>query len=111
VQQGDEKGLGGGIDVGNRQYPSLLHALQQGLHSGSIQNTSEQFACRFVCDFLRQAVGNLAAQSSPVKAGDALRAGQRKSEEPKSERRPKSELRFLSLPGEFEYADQLHRHG
>ena len=46
LQQRGEKRLRGGGDAGKSQHSTLLHALREGLHSGSFQNVSEQVAGR-----------------------------------------------------------------
>ena len=48
-QQGDEERLGRGTDARARQHPPLLQTPCQGLHGGSFQDSSEQFACRCDC--------------------------------------------------------------
>lgn len=48
AQKNAEKGLSGGVDADTGQCAAILQSPQQGLHSGSLRNLSEQIACRGV---------------------------------------------------------------
>lgn len=55
AQQRRQKGLGCLADAGAGQYASVLHAGNQGLRGGSVQDLREQIACRSVYQVWRQA--------------------------------------------------------
>jgi hypothetical protein len=54
-QQGGKEWVGGGANAAARQHTPLLQAPGEGLHGGSLRDSSEQIAYRCDCEILRQA--------------------------------------------------------
>jgi hypothetical protein len=55
LKQNRKKRLSRLANAGAGQRSAILQSPREGLHSGSFRDVSEQVACRFDCQFLRQA--------------------------------------------------------